>query len=344
MLPERRKSADLLWLPALVGSLLWAIATFLRRKFYPYNWRYRSRIPVVCIGNIHSGGSGKTPLVKAVARKFVDRKPVVVSRGYHGKRSRSGAKVSLEESQGVQEYGDEAWMLARELRLPVYVGRRRSEVMRVVEALEDSRLIVMDDGFQHLAVHRDLDVIAISAEKDIEARYCLPRGELREPLSALGAASCFCLVTNDSASGSFHRWEGYLQGRFPHIPLFRVVRQVVGLAAKEPFDPPLGAKGFAFCGVGSPETFQGLLSRWPRIHLEQVYPDHFDYGPDQVRELEQRASAQSADFIVTTEKDWVKTQRHFSSFRDRAYFLRMEYEIPEEFWYFLSKRLDSIKA
>lgn len=305
--------------------------------FYPYLWRYRSRIPIISVGNVHSGGSGKTPLVAQIVDHFVSSRPVVVSRGYHGRRSRSGAKVSLEVDDGAHEYGDEPWMLAKRLPSPVYVGRRRSEVLRVVEALEDTRLVVLDDGFQHLALHRDIDIVVVNADKVFDDRYCIPLGELREPLSAIARADAVCLVQASAGPDGTNVWRDFLSQRFPKVPLFDLKRVALDLTGPEPWKE--NGRALAFCGIGAPSGFQSLLTHWPGVQWGPVFPDHHDYQREEVAQIVATAKEKGIERFVTTEKDWVKTQGFFEELKVPLHYLRMKYDIPPDFWAFLSKRL-----
>ncbi len=339
---RQKMLVEYLWMPLLVASCFWGGITFLRRVLYPYLWRYRSRIPVICVGNIHSGGSGKTPLVMEVANHFNDRRPIIVSRGYGGRRSRTGAKVSLDTENGAAEYGDEPWLLANRLKIPVYIGRRRAEVLRVVEALEDSRLIVMDDGFQHLAVHRDIDILVINVEKDLSLRHTIPLGELREPLRSIGRAHCVCLVGDATHSESHEEWKSFLGARFPALPQFHLSRRLMDFTdeTREPVAVPLDQVGYAFCGIGSPSSFQNILSPWPNIKWGRSFPDHQVYASEDIDLVVEEAYQSGAKFLITTEKDWAKVEGSLRAKGQRLLMARMQYEVPGDFWTFLRKRLE----
>lgn len=341
MLLTKRQN-EYLWMPLLVASWLWASITFLRRFLYPYLWRYRCRIPVVCVGNVHSGGSGKTPLVIEVARHFNERRPIVVSRGYGGRRSRTGAKVSLETQDGAAEYGDEPWLLANRLRVPVYIGKRRAEVLRVVEALEDSRLVVMDDGFQHLAVHRDVDVVVINVEKSLKLRNTIPLGELREPLKSIGRAHCVCLVGDEEDAPNFTDWETFLKSRFPSLALFHMKRRLVGLEDDhgQSWQPSAQSAGYAFCGIGSPDSFRRILSPIADVKWGHAFSDHHSYSDADLDSVIAAADAVGAKYLVTTEKDWGKVLEPLRKKGKNVILARMKYEIPGEFWQFVQQRLE----
>ena len=158
----RRHLLNFFWVVLFPLSYLWAAITYLRRRFHGRDKKYRSRLTIVCVGNVHSGGSGKTPLVLELVDHFASRAPVVLSRGYKGTASAAGARVDLASPTGPAVYGDEPWMLARRTGRPVYVGRDRVAQVKEIETQGESPLVVLDDGFQHLALQRKIDIVALS--------------------------------------------------------------------------------------------------------------------------------------------------------------------------------------
>ena len=149
---------EVLYAVLIPFSLGWALFTSLRRKYYPKEKAFRSSLPVISVGNIHSGGSGKTPVVRALAEHFKSRYPAVVSRGYKASLSSKGAKVNM---QGAFAVGDEPWMLHKLFGLQVWIGKDREMSIKKIEAIQSSNLIILDDGYQHFKVQRDLDIVLI---------------------------------------------------------------------------------------------------------------------------------------------------------------------------------------
>lgn len=117
------------------------------------------------MGNIHSGGSGKTPLVAALARHLDSRSPVVLTRGYLGSLSETGSEVRPEKNNGVALYGDEAWMLAKRFSLNVFVGKNRVRAIQEMESRGKTSLVIMDDGLQHFRLKRDVDLVVLNTER-----------------------------------------------------------------------------------------------------------------------------------------------------------------------------------
>ena len=156
------------WVLFFPLSCIWAVITKLRRKYYPGLLSYKSNLKIVCIGNIHSGGSGKTPLVKAVTQHFLSKKRVVVlSRGYGAELSNQGAEIDPNSLKGSSLFGDEPWMLSQALKTPVFISRDRAKGVKVIEKKYPDSLVVLDDGFQHLALIRSLDIVCINPSKKL---------------------------------------------------------------------------------------------------------------------------------------------------------------------------------
>ncbi|MEZ4750744.1 MAG: tetraacyldisaccharide 4'-kinase [Bdellovibrionota bacterium] len=192
-----------MWLPL---SLSWAVVTCLRRRFLSTRG-YRSSLRVLCIGNLHSGGSGKTPVVRAICEGLKSKRPAVMSRGYRARLSKEGALVDRAHG-GPDAFGDEPWMLAQVLECPVYIGADRGRLAKRIENEGLSDLIIMDDGFQNFTLIKDKSMLVFNAEKDLDSLYCPPLGELREPLGAVNAADAL-IVAYERAS-DLEKWRVWL--------------------------------------------------------------------------------------------------------------------------------------
>src|SRR5262249_22469664 len=196
------------------------------------------------------------------------------------------------------EAGDEPVMLARSLPgVVVAVGRRRDRVGRAVEALFGPRVHVLDDGFQHLRLARDLDLVCVAA-RDLADRP-LPAGRLRETPAALGRADLILLEGDDATLAG-------LAARHPGRVL-RLCRSVTGFVGLDGGERPSPARPFLVSGIARPERLHSDVA--PRVGAvagTAVFPDHHAYTPDDVAGLEARARAQGADALVTTAKDAVR--------------------------------------
>lgn len=247
--------------------------------------------PVVSVGNLSAGGTGKTPFSIALAKLLVREGLCVdvLSRGY-GRRSSAAARV---DSDGTaEEFGDEPLLIAREAGVPVFVASRRYEAGLMAERECAVRGVhLLDDGFQHRQLARDADIVLVNSE-DLADRL-LPAGNLREPLSALRRATAFAAQTDDEAAVARLRGMGLTQ------PVWRFRREM----AVPEVDGPV----VAFCGIARPEQFfEGLEAAGIQIAARQVFPDHHRFGDGDLRMLNGLAKKARAVALVTTAKDRVR--------------------------------------
>jgi tetraacyldisaccharide 4'-kinase len=294
---------------------VWLFRSGLRRAV-------ESPLPVISVGNTGFGGYGKTPLVIHLVQKLMEKgiRPAVVIRGYRGKWERSGGVVSAGTRAGVQwrEAGDEPCMIAR--RLPgtgVYVGKNRFR--SCVKACRDGyQVVVLDDGFQHLQLKRDVD-IAIHRPGD---------PFVRESAGSLRRADIILLAAPPSA-----RSEEGLQDRFPDIPHFYIASRPSGFFNQEgsPADPDFmkGKDVTAFCGIAGADRFRSTLEEMGiQPGSFHAFPDHHPYPPSTLNKL--RAGATGETAFITTEKDIFKIPA--GALKPASlFFLRIETEIREEF-------------
>jgi len=241
--------------------------------------------PVISVGNLSAGGSGKTPFVMLLGELLKARgiKLDVLSRGY-GRQSRG---VRLVDPAGLpQEFGDEPLLIARKLQVPVIIGEDRYQAGQFAESRFGTQLHLLDDGFQHRALARDFDIVLVTPP-DAGDRL-LPSGRLREPLSSLRRADAVVLASGASAE-SFP-----LAGKL-------VWRARRGIVTKEV--PP---RPVVFCGIARPQNFV-LQLRAANIEpvAEAFYRDHHAYSDKDVRELLALKQRSDAGGFVTTEKDAV---------------------------------------
>jgi len=244
---------------------------------------HRLRGPVISVGNLAVGGSGKTPFVMMLGELLKDRGVVfdVLSRGY----GRTTSGVLLVHPQGTpQEFGDEPLLIARRLRVPVIVGERRYDAGLFSEARFGPRLHLLDDGFQHRSLARDLDIVLVN-ESDFSDRL-LPGGRLREPLTALKRAKVVVLE------------EGVL------YPARRLGRKTIWRIRRGISIPKLPSRVAAFCGVARPERFFGELRAAGVVAAVEVpFPDHHAYSEKDVRDLLALREEKNCAAFITTEKD-----------------------------------------
>jgi tetraacyldisaccharide 4'-kinase len=278
-------------------SRLFVAAAGLRRSFYRAGLLRRQRlpVPVVVVGNLSVGGTGKTPLVIHLALSLGrrGRRPGIVSRGYRGAAGRI-AEVNAASDPAV--VGDEPLLLARRAACPVFVGRDRAATARALLAAHpECDLILADDGLQHYRLGRDIEIIMFD-ERGVMNGWCLPAGPLREPLGRLARADA--MVLNGLPASAAPAFAGPVF--VMHLPGERFRR--LGAAPMECQAAELVGKNLhAVAGIGVPRRFFDRLSAMGLSYAEHPFADHHDYR------VEDLAFAGGA--ILTTEKDAVKLER-----------------------------------
>jgi tetraacyldisaccharide 4'-kinase len=289
---------------------------------------------VISIGNLTMGGTGKTPTVMMVADTLRRQgfKPAILSRGYGGK---SGEFVNV-VNDGQQTLlspemaGDEPVMMARRLKnVPVLTGRVRYETGKYAIEHLGANVLILDDGYQHLPLHRDLNILLCDATRPFGNGAVFPAGELREPLSAMDRADVICL-TRCSGNESTDRVDGYNRRGVPVIKTGLRVQSVIELkSGKETgIETVQHQPAAAFCGIAYPQDFFRTLEQVPvQIVNQNDFPDHHDYSDDELRGIEDQGKQAGAKMIVTTEKDAVKLKDH--SFDLPVYAVRIALEILE---------------
>jgi tetraacyldisaccharide 4'-kinase len=264
----------------------------------------------VSVGNLSVGGSGKTPVVRWLAARLRDEEGTVavLSRGYGG--SFRGDALIVGDGRDVfataDEAGDEPVMLARSLPgVVVAVGPRRDVVGRAVERRFGSCVHVLDDGFQHLRLHRDLDIVCLDV-RDLDDRP-LPAGRLREGPEALERAHVVLLTRLEAASEGERR---ALEARLGPERTFRVTRQVVCWRTLDGREAATPGRVFLFAGIARPERFEADAARaGARVVGCEFFPDHHRYQAKEIERLIGRARAAGAEALATTAKDAVRVER-----------------------------------
>ncbi len=302
----------------------------------------RLRSPVVSIGNLSTGGAGKTPLVIALGKALAARglQVSVLTRGY-GRRDQLPTRVALAGT--AEEFGDEPLLIARAGGVVVYVAPERYDAGLLAEGDaaaiaflgEELKQVVhlLDDGFQHRQLHRDLDVLLLG-RRDWTDRL-LPAGNLREPLSAIRRADVLAIPAEDP------EFEGELRSWGWQGPVWRLWRRMEVPA----MDGPVAA----FCGIARPEQFfDGLEASGLRLAARKSFPDHHSYTAADLDKLQKAARAAGAVELITTEKDLVRvgnlTSAFPASFPLKTARLRIEIDQQDEAIAWLLARLQSAPA
>jgi len=315
-MPDSRKNLYLLGRPF---SPLYSTIMMLRSALYGRHFfrRYKLEVPVISIGNLTMGGTGKTPVVSHLATFLLGQgyRPAIISRGYGGK---SGNRVNV-VSDGktiyldAEQAGDEPRLLAETLPgIPVLTGIVRVLPCRHAIHTLGCNILLLDDGFQHLAVDRDINIVLFSAATLAGNSRVFPGGDLREPVLALRRADVFLLTGTTSANRErAERFAALLRQRFPGKPVFfSSYTPCTARDAKEQTTHALTTLPtplYGFCGIARPESFrQSLTAHGIALSGFTGLKDHQRYTPRILSQIEKDAMATGAGGIITTAKDMVK--------------------------------------
>ncbi len=291
---------------------VYGAALAMKRRLFQWGWLKQRRLksPVISVGSVSAGGAGKTPMVLMLAKILRHRGYAVriLTRGY--KRSSSGT-MRVEPFDNAAWHGDEPVLLAQRSGVPVFVGTDRYIAGTMAEQGEEpEKLIVhlLDDGFQHRRLARDVDIVLLTQD-DVEDTL-LPAGNLREPLSALADADV--VVLREEEEDSLRSVVAGLTGGATS-PAIWVIRRSLSLG--EGGEVALPTKPFAFCGIGRPEGFIRMLAAHGYEPMDtMIFPDHHVYNDADMHRLLERARHVDANGFVTTEKDAVKLTPNFHDY------------------------------
>jgi tetraacyldisaccharide 4'-kinase len=260
---------------------------------------------VLCVGNITVGGTGKTPLVLWLCNLISQNyKYAILTRGY---------KATQHSTLKTQNCIDEPAMLAEScLEAEVIVNPDR--LAGAAEAIDKyaAKVLVMDDGFQHRRLARDLDIIAIDATQPFGHGKLLPAGLLREPVSSLKRAGAVVITRCDQiADAKLDELERKLRTTKSDMIIARSIHAPVYAKSKDTKEISIeqlkGKKVFAFCGIGNPDAFLNTIKDLgAELAGSKIYDDHYHYTDACLTEILERAEELGADLILTTQKDWTK--------------------------------------
>ncbi len=305
----------------LPAAALYCAAAALRRRVYRRGWRraVAAPVPVIVVGNITVGGSGKTPLVLWIARylQTLGRRPGIVTRGYRG-RARSWPQLVTPHSDPLL-VGDEPVLLARRSGLPVVADPDRARAVRWLLAHECD-VIVSDDGLQHYSLRRDIEIAVVDGDRRFGNGRCLPAGPLREPPARLAQVDAV-VVHGPSQSG---QWSMRL------VP--SAYRQVRDSERALPLEAFRGRTVHAVAGIGYPPRFFALLRALGAEVIEHPLRDHHRFQPEDLE------FADGHD-VIMTEKDAVKCRRFAG---ERAWYLAVDADVAAGFGEWLAQRLRKV--
>ncbi len=293
-------------------SLLYWGALIVRNLLYKLKIFKTSKISckIISVGNISTGGTGKTPTVIYLTHllKDLNLNVAIISRGY--KRNTTGLLVASRgdgPSCSLSDCGDEPYMMAKKLKnIPIVVDKNRIRGCTYLVKNFSPDVIIMDDGFQHKSIYRDLDLVLIDGSTNYNEYKLLPSGILREPWHELKRADAI-LLTKRIPGPLLKRKLNELS-----IPIFQTrITAMIGKTYLQPLKKiPTNEKVFLFSGIGNPEFFKKTAKHMGfNICGTKKFADHFSYTKKDIDDIEKSAKTLNAKYLLTTEKDWFKLEK-----------------------------------
>ncbi len=323
-------------------SLIWSFVYQIRRFAYNYGFfkQHKFYVPIISVGNITFGGTGKTPFtlwLSEFAQTF-DKKVLILMRGYKGKLEHGHGILEANKKMGLNpiKFGDEPILLARRLKnCSVVVGKNRALNLDFYFDRSQPDLVVLDDGHQHLAVHRQMNIVLFDALLPLNSLKVAPMGYLREGLSALKDADIIILGRADMASNSNlieleRTIAPYLK---KGVPIIHMGYRPVSVRNQNseilmPIEGLKGKKVIALAGIASPNSFFKMLNNLEaKVINTYTFPDHYDFKIRDLSPILELAEKEDA-LIVATEKDMVKLRRLTSS--PRLSFVEIAVDFPKD--------------
>ncbi len=328
---HHKKTLGFRSLPFAMFSVPYGAGSRIRPWLYKRSVLKSESLPgfVVSIGNLTAGGTGKTPAVAMLAEWARDQgyRVAVLSRGYGGTYSDKVLEVSdgsrIKADPGTT--GDEPYLLANKLSgVPLIISKKRFYAGLYAYEKYACDFFILDDGFQHLELKRDLDLVLFDAANPFGNGHLLPWGPLREPLSQLGRADVF-ILTRAGSHGDKDNSFDFFNREFPSTPVFYSDHQpsnIVFPGTNEAHDHAFikGKSVAAFAGIARPELFRDTLVKLGAdVVYFKGYKDHYQFSRDDIRDLIRIKEQVGARYLLTTEKDWMRIMSLDMDFSEIAY-------------------------
>jgi tetraacyldisaccharide 4'-kinase len=311
------------------------------------NWLYDHKIfkevklscPVISVGNITAGGTGKTPCVIMLAQMLQRNgfKPAVISRGYGG-QSISPANIVSDDDKILldsEKAGDEPFLMANALKgVPVITGTKRIITGQTAIDKFATNILICDDAMQHRQIFRDINLVLLDSRMLQGNNHILPWGKLREPIKEIRRADAILLTRSNEGEQVDEKISELIKAE--QIPVFRSIHQPQYIISSDesiqkPMSDLKGKKVCAFCGIANPHSFEKtILAAEAKILSFDIFPDHHNYSEKEIEKLKDGFIKSGADYLVTTEKDAVRLRNHLE-FLKTIFILRIKMQIkPSE--------------
>jgi tetraacyldisaccharide 4'-kinase len=346
---HNKKYIEVILFPFFLLSLLYRGVVQTRHWLYQRGILRSKKLPckIISVGNISLGGSGKTPTTHYIAKLLKENgfRVGIVSRGYRGKVTGKVNLISNGDNVlfSPMNAGDEPYMLAKKLKgIPVLTSKDRYQGGRYAIEHFNSSVLILDDGFQHIRLKRDIDILLLDSRIMSGSNYLFPRGALREPLINMKRADVF-LVTRaknlDEQRELAHIIRSFKKDAEIFFGYFQAKHLVDPFGEKKSLGYLKGKKVLAFCGIANPEHFTTSLKELGAIVAKElIFPDHHWYSSVDYKRIEE--NSREVNFAVTTEKDMVKIDDSFlSNLKTFALSIELRLEGEEEFKDFLLRRV-----
>jgi tetraacyldisaccharide 4'-kinase len=308
---RRQEIVSYLLLPC---SYIYLIVVSIRKFYYKYFSVVKFPVPIIVVGNITVGGTGKTPLVIYLADLLQRHgyNPGIVTRGYGGSNKRGSRVVTVESK--VAEVGDEALLISRRVKCPVVVDRDKVKAVKHLLRVYNCDIIISDDGLQHYHLPRYLEIVVVDAEFKFGNKFCLPAGPLREPLSRLNQVDF--VIRNFNT----HLVPAVLPGEYSMVLEPSIFRNVSNSSLVRTAEDFRGLIIHAVAGIGRPQKFFQTLRRLNLTVVGHAFPDHYMFRPVD--------SSFEDKTVIMTEKDAVKCDKILN---ENFWYLEVRAKLDDEF-------------
>ena len=322
---ETKTARWILYIPLACLSYLYQIVLMAREYMYRTGIMktHSAPIPVISVGNITLGGTGKTPVVERLSQTFKNKgyNPGIITRGYL--RTKSGTFPVDVKKDSAETAGDEAYMLAKRTRIPVIVGKDRLTAIECGIDYCNIDLAILDDGFQVRDLKKDVDILILNGKESLGRQELFPLGPYRDPISRVRACDAILVSKGEPDSATLYFTQGIPRFQVRHHPvhIYNVKQNFIAH-----YNYLKDKRIAAFSGLGDNESFFQLLRQLgATIIHETSYPDHHRYTQRDIKKLE---SVSDIECIVTTEKDAVKLVG--MELPDNLFYLAIEARIEDE--------------